>query len=121
MSSLKWNGEKVKRDINATMRRNVDSASQFLAVKLKQTIGIPGSKGFSRSKPGEPPHKDKGRLRASISYEIASDGKSAKVGTNVKYGKMLEFGTKKMAARPWLRPTFNKCLAEIKKILGRKR
>lgn len=58
-----------------------------------------------------------GNLRAKITHEIKSSGSKhiGKVGTNVFYGKHLEFGTKKMSARPWLLPAL---LQSISTILG---
>lgn len=46
------------------------------------------------------------RLRPSITHDVKSRGAKhfGRVGTNVFYGAYLEFGTKKMAARPWLIP-----------------
>jgi len=52
------------------------------------------------SNPGEPPNSDTGRLMQSIKVE--KDGLAYLVGTNLKYGAWLEFGTKDMAPRPWL-------------------
>lgn len=46
-----------------------------------------------RSLPGEPPMFQSGRLRNSISYEMLGPF-MARVGTNVKYARYLEFGTK---------------------------
>jgi len=78
---------------------------------------------------GQPPAPDTGRLRASITHTVnkaistpytfrtgsgvtnlpdPGGGKGmAKglVGTNVEYGAYLEFGTSRMAARPWLYST----------------
>jgi HK97 gp10 family phage protein len=47
-----------------------------------------------------------GRLRSSIHTDIASD-LSGSVGTNVFYGPYVEWGTVKMAARPFLHPAFD--------------
>jgi HK97 gp10 family phage protein len=49
---------------------------------------------------------DTGRLRASITHEIASDveGLVGRVGTDVEYAPYVEFGTGRMAAQPYLRP-----------------
>lgn len=44
---------------------------------------------------------DTGRLRGSISH--AHDDENAYIGTNVEYAPYVEFGTKYMAARPFLR------------------
>ena len=56
------------------------------------------------SAPGQYPASDTGRLAGSIKAIIS--GTTAIVGTNVAYGPMLEFGTSRMAARPWLLPSF---------------
>lgn len=52
------------------------------------------------SRPGSPPNSDTGRLINSIKF--VKDGNAYKVGTNLKYGAWLEFGTKNMNERPWL-------------------
>jgi phage gpG-like protein len=52
------------------------------------------------SSPGDPPNADTGRLIQSIKVE--RDGLAYLVGTNLRYGAHLEFGTKDMAPRPWL-------------------
>lgn len=52
---------------------------------------------------GQPPQSDTGRLASSIENRV--DGDTGYVFTRVDYGKHLEFGTSKMAARPWLLPS----------------
>jgi len=56
------------------------------------------------SAPGEFPHKVTGTLRNSVGYMQVTP-LHFRVGVGVLYGKWLEFGTKTMAARPFLRPT----------------
>jgi HK97 gp10 family phage protein len=72
-----------------------------------------GGKTAQRSAPGEPPKTDTGHLVANIDATIDADGGGATVGTNVQYGLYLEVGTSKMAARPWLSPTFEMLKPEI--------
>jgi HK97 gp10 family phage protein len=72
--------------------------------------------GANPSKPGEPPHKQKGRLHGSVAFTV--DGLIGRVGTNVLYGKFLELGTRRMAARPWLRRALKEKESEIKTILS---
>lgn len=69
----------------------------------------------SVSKPGDPPNTDTGRLVQSIQFEfVEKTGKQTGiVGTNLRYGAWLEFGTEKMAARPWLAPALSKAAKEI--------
>jgi HK97 gp10 family phage protein len=74
--------------------------------------------GAFPSAPGEPPHKQTGRLRSSVTYEVLDGELIARVGTNVKYAKWLELGTKNMAPRPWLRRALNESGDEIDRIMG---
>lgn len=61
------------------------------------------------SAPGQYPATDTGRLLSSVDMILPSPtNMEGTVGTDVKYGPMLEFGTSKMAARPWLMPSFVK-------------
>jgi hypothetical protein len=41
------------------------------------------------------------------------------VGTNVIYGKWLEFGTRRMKPRPFMRPSLMRTLAVITAIFGK--
>ena len=73
-----------------------------------------GGKSGRRSAPGEAPKTDTGRLVSSIrpTFEFLQ----AEVGSldNVaRYGGMLEKGTSKMEARPWLQPTLQENSAAI--------
>jgi len=49
---------------------------------------------------------DTGRLRNSIAVETHSDGMGARIGTNVKYGPFVEFGTSRSRAFPYLENSF---------------
>lgn len=59
-----------------------------------------------RSAPGEPPATETGNLVNSIQQENIQDGIRVFVGA--RYGADLEYGTKKMAARPFWRPAVEK-------------
>lgn len=68
------------------------------------------------SKPGSPPNTDTGRLVQSIKFDFEDDGLTGIVGTNLKYGKALEMGTKKMEPRPWLSTAVRQTKKEVSKI-----
>ena len=51
---------------------------------------------------GEAPSSDSGELVSKI--RSVTSGLNAWIGTDLKYGMWLEFGTQRMAERPWLRP-----------------
>ncbi len=48
---------------------------------------------------------DTGLLRASVTHELGKDGDDlvARIGTNVHYAPYVELGTRRMAARSYLR------------------
>ena len=70
------------------------------------------------SAPGQYPASDTGRLANSVRMELPQVGdKTGRVGTAVAYGPMLEFGTSRMAARPWLLPSFKKAKIGVEKEL----
>lgn len=55
---------------------------------------------------------DTARLRNSITHEVEKT--VGRVGTNVEYAKFVEFGTVKMAPKPYLRPALHKNEKKIK-------
>lgn len=59
----------------------------------------------THSRPGEYPRKQTGHLRRTITYEVDEATMTARIGTNLLYGKFLELGTIRMKARPFLRKT----------------
>ena len=67
-----------------------------------------GNKAHTSSGPGQAPAVDTGTLVRSIQAIKSIYGDGWLVGTNIEYGKHLEFGTKNMAARPWLIPALEK-------------
>jgi len=71
------------------------------------------------SAPGEPPAVDTGRLRASITHRVETEGEeiAGYVGTNVEYATDLEFGTSKMAERPFMIPAVERNKEWIKEKL----
>ena len=75
-------------------------------------VYVRGKKIHTASAAGDAPNTDEGILVGSIAVENPRRGTSF-VGTSVEYGKYLEFGTSKMAARPWLRPAMERNEAKL--------
>lgn len=73
---------------------------------------IVGYKIHRASAAGEAPAIPHGTLRDSIQVEFISK-MHRRVGTNIKYGKHLELGTRKMAARPYLRPALDRAVSKV--------
>jgi HK97 gp10 family phage protein len=65
---------------------------------------------------------DTGRLRQSIGSRIVEGDENniiAEVGTNVTYAPYVEYGSSKMAARPFLFPAYNNNKQRILKELAK--
>ena len=61
---------------------------------------------------------DTGLLRSSITPVIASWAE-AYIGTNTEYAPYVEFGTKYMAAQPFMEPAFIEGQKQASKVFGR--
>ena len=63
---------------------------------------------------GEPPASDTSLLASNISLDIDPDGLGASVDSRADYSSFLEFGTSKMAARPFMQPALEVNRKKIK-------
>lgn len=70
------------------------------------------------SRPGEPPAPDTGRLRASVTNEQLPDG-SVQVKVTAPYAVALEFGTSRMAPRPYVRAAIARMKQRVKGVFAR--
>ena len=111
------------------MRKVVDGAT----AKALETIGLGLEGAAAKLAP-----VDKGRLRASITHATiraparprsnarSGDGVSSPtdrhavhVGTNVEYAPYVEYGTRKTAAQPFLRPALDDNRKNVRDILSK--
>ena len=74
-----------------------------------------GSVTHKSSAAGEYPASDTGNLAANINVQVAPNGLSGVVESKANYSSFLEFGTSKMAARPFLFPSAERARAFIRK------
>ena len=105
----------------ANMVRN-NTLETLAGPRSGRVYRVPGtSRMYTASSPGEAPAVQLGDLRKSVKCgtERSGDEIIGFVGTDLPKGPMLEFGTSRMAARPWLRPSFEKSSDQIKMILMR--
>jgi HK97 gp10 family phage protein len=105
-----WNPQKVKASIAGQVAQNMEVACLFVADKAK---GLAPRRG--------------GRLisEIDIAVEVSAQGNVVEGRVGVKRGKafyarFVELGTRKMAARPFLRPAvFNNARDIVRIIEGR--
>jgi hypothetical protein len=131
---LEWNGAHYYMLATKETVRAMKKAAIYTQGVAKKMIGQGGGKPHQPSSPGDPPRRDTGILASSVSYEVKVTGPlveglvgpdidkmKAKLAGNIEktgstdpeYGFYLEEGTKKMAKRPWLKPSLIKATPKI--------
>lgn len=112
--------ERDTKKISAGLREIVARTARDVREEAKDSIKK--SKGGYRryyhhkvgwttsSWPGTPPRNQSGQLLGSISQEFTEfgDAYEGRVTATAHYAAYLEFGTRKMAKRPYLRPALEK-------------
>lgn len=81
------------------------------------SAGSVSGKGHVPSKPGEPPNRDTGVLQAHIETSMP-EPLVAQVTSSAPYAAPLEFGSSKMAARPYMRPARDKMAPKIQRLFA---
>ncbi len=104
-----------------------DIVRHFPSTDVRAAKGVTKrQRRLDRSQPGEIPHVDLGRLRRSIGNEVIKrkfvtrvGASTAKAGEAIDYSIFLELGTRRMAARPYLRPALDRSRRAIAQIFGK--
>ena len=133
------NARQYKAQFTRQIHQRVTAASIYLTGQIKADISQPGTLrynpvgktgkrlktsrtvyNFTHSRPGNPPFKQTGNLRMSIAYEVLQlVGRVGSSIKNPKYPYYLEMGTRRMAARPYLRRALIVHRVALKQILTR--
>lgn len=92
--------------------RNTDEALGEVTTLIVQHMKTHWS-ASSPSAPGEPPAVDTGTLANSIEGKPHIRGRTWHI-TGVEYGEFLEFGTPRMAARPFIYPAVHAVRRKLK-------
>ena len=110
----KLSGDAIERGI----RRATIAAENAVFDDLSQPgRGNPRRDGSRASAPGDPPATDTGRLRGSLASEVSRRGGETigTVSANTEYAAHLEFGTERMAARPFMSRLLKEHVERIKR------
>ncbi len=133
MATLNWYGPQVTAAIRKESALRVEYAARATRDFLRKMVGQKRVATSARqatrlmkrgialvsggSTAGGYPAFRTGWLQKNIQMEMDRAKVEARVGTNVLYGRYLEFGTRLMAARPWLSSGFRELAPAIKRIL----
>ena len=116
-----WQGDRFQKLIDLDIEKKLKTVGILLMNEMKAELSAKGNiDKKTPSKPGEFPAKVTGRLAGSVTYNVIHEAGRwlVRVGSPVIYGKFLELGTIRMAARPWVRPVMRKNAAFIRKLFG---
>ena len=124
--------KRFMKTVGDEIEQNMRVATVFVRDKVKRKLNrgqptrtlLSGSIiGLDPSLPGESPKKITSQLQNSIRTKVirGKDRIIGLVGTNLKKGRWLEFGTSKMKPRPYLRPTLSENKRKIGRVVARGR
>jgi len=130
--TLIWRGNQavamIRRDARAKVRTACEITEKAIKASMKKGGRTEsGERGHGEklekvgtyvSAPGEPPRVQTGVLRRSYTHEMHEVLPIGRVGTNVFYGKLLEFGTRRVVARPHVRPVLHALRGAYRAIFG---
>jgi hypothetical protein len=120
---MKWYGKDFKDDLNKVIRAKLTTCGEIIISDAQRSMmepksGVPGPQ-TTRSAPGEAPAVQTGILKESLAQEPLEDRVGIRVGTNKRYGLYLELGTRRMRARPWIRPALDRSTKAIRVVFSK--
>lgn len=108
---VEWRPEQITAEIEKTAMDRLETAAGYVMGRARQNVPV-----------------DSGRLRDSIrvvrlkgdprlNVRVYAGNRKKREEGGAFYAHMIEFGTVKMTAKPFLRPAFNECKGRIKDIV----
>lgn len=115
--------DRLKRmqDVNADVVRALYVAGQAIELEAERSItnGSISGKGHVPSSPGQPPNADTRLLDSSIETEVVNASiPTVTVTSYAPYSSALEYGTSRMAERPFMRPAVAKKRDDVTRMVG---
>jgi HK97 gp10 family phage protein len=103
---LSANMASASKKVQDAVFRGLFAAANLIETEMELSItrGSVSGKGHVPSRPGEPPNADTRQLDTSIVTVPDRKAMTVRIVVGAPYGPYLEFGTSKMAARPFARP-----------------
>ena len=110
--------KKIRRSVPAAAGQAIFVGAGILETEARRLIvaGAVQGKGHVASAEGDPPNRDTGQLDQSI-VALKTGKLTSEVEVGAPYGTPLEFGSKNMAERPFMRPATKVTRPKIVKIV----
>lgn len=107
-------------DMERTVGKALFAAGEMIQVEaqISITTGSVSGKYHVPSAPGEPPNQDTGVLANNIET-VQKEPLLVEVSSNAPYSAPLEYGSSKVAARPFMRPARDRKRKEVEQLIRR--
>ncbi len=122
-----WKGQELTQGMRLAIMRGLFTVGNLVRNEAINSIvtGTRSGREYRRrgvvriaSAPGEPPARDLGNLHNNITLQMNPALLMVSVNSAAKYSAALEFGTRKMAPRPFMRRALMKHIASIDRIVS---
>jgi HK97 gp10 family phage protein len=130
MGAVKWYGDEVIKEIRKASRKALQESGKLIVREAKSLCPVGIEERFV-AKSGQYAGKNysgriPGTLKRSIRYRVTRNGKSVQVIAGGRsgeyltafYSAMVEWGTHRMLARPFLRPALEKSMQQVQLIFN---
>lgn len=120
--TAKRHSDRLKRMAARTpqqVSRALYAAGQLIELDAERSITAGAVSGVNHvpSLPGQPPNADTHFLDSNIETEIGGPG-LVTVTSKAPYSSALEYGTSRMAARPFMRPATERNRKKVAEMVG---
>lgn len=126
--SVTWRGEQLTEGLRLAIMRGLVTVANLVRNEAVTSItsGARSGNKYRRrgvvrvaSAPGEPPARDLGNLHSNITVTNINPALlMVSVNSAAIYSAALEFGTRKMAARPFMQRALMKHIASVDRIVS---
>lgn len=100
------------------MEGRIEEAAEMVALKVVENITEFETAEVGPSEPGEFPHADTHELAESVHPEV--DGMTGRVVADAPHALFVEYGTRNMEERPYLRRTLAEMEPELRRHFGQR-
>ena len=105
-----------KAEVMKATQETIDIAMEAVAQAAEGNAVLETNK-LIYDTPPSPSYIRTGDLRKSITHKYVPSELTAYIGTNLDYAPYVEFGTRHMKARPYLRNAINKYIDQYQNLL----
>ncbi len=115
-TDIQWHGKAVMKKVLSARKKALRQAGRLVARKSKSICRVGVEEIFRKKGGPDWSGRVPGTLKKSIRYQMVKKGAKVQVIAGNRYAfyaRFVEFGTAKMVARPFLRPSLESSSEDI--------